>query len=348
MTGALLNLPYAVRLKFAPQMVSPIENEAAAAGLDPDSPQVKQAVQLNMQEKSGQVIPPSRGFAGATMGPNGPQFFPSGVAGLGAQAGATAAATYPYDIGKIAAGAGQTRVTDAYNSWLKTGVWPAGVPGGPPGTALPAIQPPIASAPSTGPRVAPTMTSALAPSASMAAPGSAPAAITPKGIVTEKGTTIPAAPPIGQQLGSGTDEISKSIDRSSDVLKNYAPMRSGSLNNCKVACRCWPALLKATESTGFNEERADLAVKARGLGLDKLADALASKKQVTDIQTATGAQTLDILQQLKTATSGGGNRILNSEFIHTLDTQYGPNRPRGKFQSHLASDGGNVSIDESD
>lgn len=89
------SFPYLVRKHFG-FPTSPIEDQAFAAGQNPDSPQVKAMIQLKMQTDSGMTIPPGRGFPGANFTPGQGYSAPrQGISDIANQAGGIANAQLP-------------------------------------------------------------------------------------------------------------------------------------------------------------------------------------------------------------------------------------------------------------
>jgi hypothetical protein len=152
-----------------------------------------------------------------------------------------------------------------------------------------------------------------------------PAAISPKGeVATSRGTVVP--PPPQQREFPGSDAILKENANTQDAEKNFGALR-GVLDQAESRLVSTAKLLQVTQSAGLNEYKAEVANGLRGAGLNSVADKVMSATDTASVKALLGYQTMDILGQLKAANTGTGGRILNSEFVHTLDTQYGPDIP---------------------
>lgn len=144
---------------------------------------------------------------------------------------------------------------------------------------------------------------------------------TDKGTITPEGNMVPAAPTVqfrGAEEAKATTEKTKKREDDFDALRGGI---DGAISRTKMLADA----MKIVEGKGFNERRAQISNDLRGLGLGAVADMVMSKKDQNAVQTAIGAQVIDILQQLRNINQGSGGRILNSEFVNLLDRQYGPN-----------------------
>ena len=157
-----------------------------------------------------------------------------------------------------------------------------------------------------------------------------PTIVSPAGdIGTPAGTVVPA-PPKNMPF-AGTDATTKQNTNTQDTEKNFGAVR-GTLDQTESRLLGLTDALKTTQGGGFNEQKADLSNKLRGLGLGPLADTVMSEKDVNAVQKAIGLQTLDVLGQLKQINQGSGGRVLATEFTNTLDRQYGPDLgPKANF-----------------
>lgn len=147
-------------------------------------------------------------------------------------------------------------------------------------------------------------------------------------IATPNGTVVPSAPPASF---IGTDALTKQNANTAEWEKNAMAVRSG-LEGTESRLALLANALKSVQGQGLNEAKAKLAATLHGVGMDSVANTVMQAKDMQAVQTAMGAQTLDVLGQLKQINQGTGGRILNSEFTNLLDKQYGPDMsPQANF-----------------
>lgn len=139
-------------------------------------------------------------------------------------------------------------------------------------------------------------------------------------IGTERGTIVPKAP---APSFIGSDALAKQNTNTAETEKAFGSVRGG-LEGTESRMVVLADALKKVQGKGLNEAKAQASSILRGAGMGPIADKVMSAESMSAVQTALGAQTLDILGQLKQINQGTGGKILNSEFTNLLDKQYGP------------------------
>ncbi len=153
--------------------------------------------------------------------------------------------------------------------------------------------------------------------------GSPAVGVGPNGdIATKEGNVVPAIPTKGAY--PGTDAIINQNANTKLAEQNFGSVQT-SLQQSEGRLMATAKALQMLQSTGgLTQHRAEIASALRGAGLGPAADIVMSAKDQAAVETALGHQTWDVLQGLKAIATGTGSRILNSEFVHTLDSQAGP------------------------
>lgn len=138
-------------------------------------------------------------------------------------------------------------------------------------------------------------------------------------IASPRGTVVPPAP---KTPFMGNDALLKQNENTKTTEENFGKLIP-TLDGAESRLTLLADAMKQVEGKGFNEQRAALSNRLRGLGMTSAANSVMTEKDTAAVQKAIGVQVIDVLNQLKT-TIGPGQRLLNSEFVNTLDKQYGP------------------------
>lgn len=299
-TGQIQQMPYLLRRRFAAAggpPTSPLEDQAFNAGLDPDSPQVKASIQLEMQKASGQIIPPGRGFPGATWNGSSYQYSPSGIQGMGAVAGTQAMAGVPAKNAEE-----QFKQNLAANISMGGGV--PGVSGG-------------------GPPISGNASSQSGSKSQKAA-----------SLTTPEGNVVPPAQG-NQTIGPGVVQATNDLSLGQDTEKAWGTVRP-TVESAIARGNALANALQRVQAGGFTTDKADIANNLRGLGMGDIADKILGATDTGAAKEALYYGVLDTLGQLKIVNQGTGGRILNSEFQSLLNHGLTPDMPPSALHNVIA------------
>lgn len=146
----------------------------------------------------------------------------------------------------------------------------------------------------------------------------------PPPVITDKGTAIPARPM--DEIPAGAKNYDSVIEQSKTLTTDWDKNR-GLLDVTANRLETLGQLHTATQSAGFNEQKADWANKLRGLGLNAAADKLMDSKDTSNIKRAEALAFQEVLGQLKTINTGAGGRILKVEVEEMKDRSMNSDLP---------------------
>lgn len=206
----------------------------------------------------------------------------------------------PAEFSKIAAQGEQARLTQGNAATLSTGIPNAGIEAGPKIVPLPAAK------------------------------GQMPEG---NAIQTTKGTLVPVAPKPTDQLGVGTDEISKSNERSGTILSGWNAVRP-TIESQTSNLESLSNAFRDVQAGGLTIGRAEASNVLQAMGLKNAAAQVMTAPNVASVQTALWTGMQDVLRNLKVINTGTGGRILASEFQAMSEHAFNPDmQPQALFNA---------------